>query len=133
MKLPVLKQDAPKQAQPGKGPGALAKKLLRKRVVIPAAACVLVGAFVLRLAGGGRPVSAADLTYTTAAVERRDITAQITGSGALEAANSYSVTSLAEGRILTADFEEGDQVEEGTVLYTIDASDLSSTLEQAQI
>ena len=69
MKLPVLKQDAPKQAQPGKGPGALAKKLLRKRVVIPAAACVLVGAFVLRLAGGGRPVSAADLTYTTAAVE----------------------------------------------------------------
>ena len=74
MKLPVLKQDAPKQAQPGKGPGALAKKLLRKRVVIPAAVCVLVGAFVLRLAGGGRPVSAADLTYTTAAVERRDST-----------------------------------------------------------
>ena len=133
MKLPVLKQDAQNQQQTAKRPGALAKKLLRKRVVIPAAACVLAGAFVLRLAGGGRPVSAADLTYTTAAVERRDITAQITGSGTLEAANSYSVTSLAEGRILTADFEEGDQVEEGTVLYTIDASDLSSTLEQAQI
>ena len=133
MKLPVLKQDAQNKEQTAKRPGALAKKLLRKRVVIPAAACVLVGAFVLRLAGGGRPVSAADLTYTTAAVERRDITAQITGSGTLEAANSYSVTSLAEGSILTADFEEGDQVEEGTVLYTIDASDLSSTLEQAQI
>ena len=29
MKLPVLKQDAPKQAQPGKGPGALAKKLIQ--------------------------------------------------------------------------------------------------------
>ena len=131
MKLPVLKRDA--QEKTAGKPGMLAKKLLRGRVVIPALACVLVGAFALRLAGSGQPAAAAGLTYTTAPVERRDITAQITGSGSLEAANSYSVTSLAEGNILTADFEEGDRVEEGTVLYTIDASDLSSTLEQAQI
>ena len=133
MNLPASRQTAPQREKSGRASGALARKLLRKRVVIPVAACALAGAFALRLAGGGQPVSAAGLTYTTAPVERRDITAQITGSGALEAANSYSVTSLAEGNILTADFEEGDQVEEGTVLYTIDTSDLSSTLEQAQI
>lgn len=133
MRLPVLKGNAPEQAETGKKSGGLAKKLLRGRVIIPVLACVLAGIFVLRLAGGGQPAAAAGLTYTTAAVERRDITAQITGSGSLEAANSYSVASLAEGSILTADFEEGDQVEEGTVLYTIDASDLSGTLEQAQI
>ena len=109
------------------------QRLLRKKIVIPTLAGVLALALVLRLAGGGRQASAANLTYTTAAVERRDITAQISGSGSLEAANAYSVTSLVEGSILTADFEEGDQVEEGTVLYTIDSSDLSSTLEQAQI
>ena len=51
----------------------------------------------------------------------------------IEAANSYSVTTFVEGTILTADFEEGDQVEAGTVLYTIDDSDMSSTLEQAEI
>ena len=133
MNLPVLKRDAPQREKPGRASGVLAKKLLRKRVLLPTAACVLVGAFALRLAGGGQPASAAGLTYTTAPVERRDITAQITGSGTLEAANSYSVTSLAEGSILTADFEEGDQVEEGTVLYTIDTSDLSGSLEQAQL
>ncbi len=133
MNLPVLKRDAPQREKPGRASGALAKKLLRKRVLLPAAACVLAGAFALRLAGGSQPASAAGLTYTTAPVERRDITAQITGSGVLEAANSYSVTSLAEGNILTADFEEGDQVEEGTVLYTIDTSDLSGSLEQARI
>ena len=133
MNLPVLKRDAPQREKPGRASGALAKKLLRKRVLLPVAACVLAGAFALRLAGGGQPASAAGLTYTTAPVERRDITAQITGSGTLEAANSYSVTSLAEGSILTADFEEGDQVEEGTVLYTIDTSDLSGSLEQAQL
>ena len=129
MKLLERNKTAPEQ----KRSGGAAKKLLRKRVVLPALACAVAGAFALRLAGGGQPASAAGLTYTTAPVERRDITAQITGSGVLEAADSYSVTSLAEGSILTADFEEGDQVEEGTVLYTIDASDLSSTLEQAQI
>ena len=133
MNLPVLKRDAPQREKPGGASGTLAKKLLRKRVLLPAAACVLAGAFALRLAGGGQPASAAGLTYTTAPVERRDITAQITGSGVLEAANSYSVTSLAEGSILTADFEEGDQVEEGTVLYTIDTSNLSGSLEQARI
>lgn len=133
MKLPVLKRDTPGQEKSGWQSGISVKKLLRKRVILPVLACVLAGTVALRFLGGGQSTAAVGLTYTTAVVERRDITAQITGSGSLEAANSYSVTSLAEGNILTADFEEGDQVEEGTVLYTIDASDLSSTLEQAQI
>lgn len=73
------------------------------------------------------------MTYTSAAVERRDITSSISGSGSLEAANSYSVTSLVEGSILTADFEEGAQVEAGMVLYTVDSSDAASSLEQSEI
>ena len=133
MNLPASRQTAPQREKSGRQLGTLARKLLRKRVIIPVMSCVLVAATALRFLGGGQPASAAGLTYTTAPVERRDITAQITGSGALEAANSYSVTSLAEGNILTADFEEGDQVEEGTVLYTIDTSDLSGSLEQAQL
>ena len=133
MNLPASRQTAPQRETAGRTLSPRAKKLLRKRVIIPVLACVLAGAVALRFLGGGQSTAAAGLTYTTAAVERRDITAQITGSGALEAANSYSVTSLAEGNILTADFEEGDQVEEGTVLYTIDTSDLSSSLEQAQL
>ena len=115
MNLPASRQTAPQREKSGRQLGTLARKLLRKRVIIPVMSCVLVAAAALRFLGGGQPVSAAGLTYTTAPVERRDITAQITGS------------------ILTADFEEGDQVEEGTVLYTIDASDLSGSLEQAQL
>jgi len=135
MKLPILKKAAFPETEEGTNgkSHSWAKKLLRKRVIIPALAFVLVGTLALRMLGGSGADAAADLTYTKAAVERRDITAQITGSGSLEAANSYSVTTLVEGSILTADFEEGDQVEEGTVLYTIDTSDLSNTLEQAQI
>ena len=111
------------------------KKRKRGRLI----AALLVIAVVL--AGGGwfamrrlAPSEAEEVTaYTTAEVARRDITSTITGSGTLEAANTYSVTSLVEGNILTAGFEEGDEVEEGAVLYTIDSSDATSSLEQAQI
>ena len=136
MNLPVLGKSAP-PAPDGTTPqpksGRFRKKVLRKKVIIPTVACLLAAAVGVRLLGEGQTVSASAQSYVTAAVERRDITSQITGSGTLQAANSYSVTSLVEGTILTADFEEGDQVEAGTVLYTIDDSDMSSSLEQAEI
>ena len=136
MNLPVPGKSAPPAAggsTPEKKSRGGRKKLLRKKVILPAVACILVAAAAVRFLGGTQSASASTQSYVTAAVERRDITAQITGSGTLQAANSYSVTSLVEGTILTADFEEGDQVEAGTVLYTIDDSDMSSTLEQAEI
>lgn len=118
--------------------GAPPKRRRRRKWVKRIIALAVVGG----LAGGGywyfmgsgqNSASAADTTYTTVQVERRDITSTITGSGTLEAADSYSVTTLLEGTILTAGFEEGDQVEEGTALYTIDSSDASNSLEQSQI
>ena len=118
---------------PKSGSSPWKKRLLRKRVLIPAVACVVALSLGIHFFGGGQTALAADLTYTTAAVERRDITSEITGSGSLEAANSYSVTSLVDGTILADYFEEGDQVNEDTVLYDIDSSDMASSLEQSEI
>lgn len=39
-----------------------------------------------------------ETTYTTAAVEKRSITNSLTGSGTLEPADSYTVTTLVSGR-----------------------------------
>ena len=112
--------------------GPKKKRRWKKFAVAGAALVITVGVGIkLLLPGGGAP--AAETAYTTAAVERMDVNSSITGSGTLEAADSYSVSTLVEGTILTAAFEEGDQVEEGTVLYTIDSSDAASSLEQAQI
>lgn len=109
------------------------KKRARRLVALALVLAVAGGAAWRFLGRDSGTATAADSTYTTAEVERRDITSTITGSGTLEAADSYSVTTLLEDTILTANFEEGDQVEEGTVLYTIDNSDAANSLEQSQI
>ena len=128
-----------KQGGEGTAPAAPQKKRRRRRGWVKKAAALVL---VCAAAGGGvwyflgsrdNAAAAAGSSYTTAAVERRTITASITGSGTLEAADSYSVTTLLEGSILSANFEEGDQVEAGAVLYTIDSSDAASSLEQSQI
>lgn len=138
MKLPLLKRSAPSAAG---GPSAAKKKRpslkklgKKKLLALAAAAALVIGLGGRTLLGGGaQAAKTGDGGYTTAQVTRRDVTAVITGSGTLEAADSYNVTTLLEDTILTANFEEGDQVEEGTVLYTLDSSDADSSLEQSEI
>ena len=113
--------------------GGPRKKRRWKKFAVAGVALAAAAGMGWQLLSPGRSAPAAETAYTTAAVERMDVSASITGSGTLEAADSYSVSTLVEGTILTAAFEEGDQVEEGTVLYTIDSSDAASSLEQAQI
>ena len=81
---------------------------------------------------GGKKAAAADVTYQTAAVEQRNITDALTGSGTLQPADSYDVTSLVSGEVLSDTFSEGDLVEAGTLLYTLDASKAESSQTQAQ-
>ena len=135
MKLAFWKKQA--DGQTGNAPSPGDKRRRRgwvKKVIALVLVCAIAGGGAWYFLGSGdSSAAAADTTYTTAAVERRTITSTITGSGTLEAADSYSVTTLLEGTILTANFEEGDQVEKDTVLYTIDSTDAENSLEQSQI
>ena len=118
---------------PGRGDKKPGKKRRWKKFAVAGVALVVAAGVGWQMLSPGQSSAAAATSYTTAEVTRMDVSSSITGSGTLEAANSYSVTTLLEGTILTADFEEGDQVEEGTVLYTIDSSNASSSLEKAEI
>ena len=118
---------------PGRGDKKPGKKRRWKKFAVAGVALVVAAGVGWQLLSPGQSSAAAATSYTTAEVTRMDVSSSITGSGTLEAANSYSVTTLIEGSILTADFEEGDEVEEGTILYTIDSSDASNSLEQAEI
>jgi HlyD family secretion protein len=138
MNFPLLKRAPATQdsAQSGavSAPGKKKKRLPVKRIVAVVLICALVVGLGLYFLRGRRGADqGGNATYTTSVVTRGDITSTITGSGSLSAADSYSVTTLLEDTILTADFEEGDQVEAGQVLYTIDSSDAASSLEQSEI
>ena len=75
----------------------------------------------------------ADTNYVQVSPEKRDISNALSGTGTLNPANTYNVKSLVAGKVLTSAIEEGDVVEEGTVLYTVDSSDATTKAEQASI
>ena len=74
-----------------------------------------------------------DVSYVQATPEKRDLSNSRSGPGTLNPAHTYTVKSLVAGKVLTSTIEEGDIVEEGTVLYTVDASDATTKAEQASI
>ena len=117
----------------GRGDKKPGKKRRWKKFAVAGVALIVAAGVGWQMLSPGQSSAASATSYTTAEVTRMDVSSSITGSGTLEAADSYSVTTLIEGSILTADFEEGDEVEEGTILYTIDSSDASNSLEQAEI
>ncbi|MDF2484598.1 MAG: secretion protein HlyD family protein [Herbinix sp.] len=69
---------------------------------------------------------------TTAKVETRDIQNVLTSSGSIEPLNTYEVTTLVEGEIIAANFEEGDEVAEGQVLYQVATDNLDSDIDTTQ-
>ena len=120
--------DSPQNAAPGGK-----KHFLRRRwplLVIAGAAVVGVGVW----AGQHRASEVAGgIDYIEVTPARRSITNTYSESGTLSAAESYQVKSLVRGDVLTADFEEGDRVEEGDVLFTIDSSDAANSVERARL
>ena len=97
-------------------------------IVLTAVAAVIIAAMFMRRS---RPASGEAETQRTAVVTRQSITSELSSSGTLEAKDTYTITSLVEGEVIAADFEEGDQVTEGQILYEIDPSSIDSELESA--
>ena len=111
-------------------------KLTRKqkivRIVGILAVLGLVAAVVIQVGGRGRQTGGEANAYRTAVVERRDITSSLSSSGTLSPKDTYSITSLVSGEVISADFEEGDQVQEGQILYVMDTSSMETELNSAQ-
>ena len=101
----------------------------KRCIAVVAAAAVLVAVIVPRKSRS----ASADLAYTQEKLGRRDIVNVYDGSGTINAADSYTVKSLVTGTVLTADFELGDTIQKGDVLYVIDSSDVEGDLESAQL
>lgn len=122
--------EAAETAEAKSGASAFAKK--NGKWLVPVVVVAAAGAVFL-ISGGGNKAASRDVTYAETTPVRQDVSNSLSGTGTLNPANTYTVKSLVDGKILTGGFEEGDKVEEGDVLYTIDSSDASTNLEKASI
>ena len=120
------------QKTEGKVKKLLSGKKGRRWIVLCVLAVAVIGGGTAFLSRTRAKAAKAETTYTTASVEKRSITNALTGSGTLQPADSYTVTTLVSGEVLSDTFEEGDIVEKDQLLYTIDSSDVSTTETQAQ-
>ena len=107
----------------------------KKWMVITAIAVVflvIMGIFFSALRKNKAKNAMAQLS-TEATVSRQTIISSITGSAVVKPKDQYSITALVTGDVLSADFEQGDIVNEGDVLYCIDASDAENSIQSANI
>lgn len=132
------KKEAPASQQGQGGASVWAGKIqpfLKKNAkwLIPAACVLAALALFWALKRSPEQQVTADPEYVQDAPQVQDVSNSLSGVGTLKPAQTYTVTSLVDGKILAADFEEGDVVEEGTVLYTVDSADAATNVEKAQI
>ena len=101
-------------------------------IVLIVVLAALLGGFFLYKKKTSSQKSQGDQSVSTATVKRTDISSELTASSSLSPKDTYEVTSLVEGEVIEANFEEGDVVEKGQVLYRIDASSMDSDLSSAE-
>ena len=129
----AVQQTAAGEAKPA-AKGGKAAAFFRKNwkwMVPVVCVAVLGGWFILRPDKAQNANK--DINYVQVSPSKRDVSNTLSGTGTLNPANTYNVKSLVAGKVLTSSFEEGDIVEEGTVLYTVDSSDATTKAEQASI
>ena len=110
--------------------GKKKKRWIKILIALVVVAALVVGC-VARMAGNvGQQLAG---SYLVATAARQDLTVSVSGTATLQPADSYNVTTLLSGDIVSAPFEEGDLVTKDTLLYTMDSSDAQDSMDRAQI
>jgi len=107
-------------------------KLTKKKTIL----IIIIGVVILGGSYYGLSKASASKntdTINTATVTKGDLTVSIEGSGVIEPIEMYNITSLATGDILQSDFEEGQEVKKGDLLYVIDTKDIDNDIKKAEV
>ena len=131
----AITQSMAEEKEEGKEPFPLKvpkrRKKWRKPLIFLAVAAAAVGAW--RFLRPAQEAGNGPGMYQPVQAQVRDLIVSVSGSGTLTPIESYQVRALVAGDVLSAPFEEGDQVEKGDLLYRIDAGDAELSLAQAQL
>lgn len=127
----IVKSQTDNQSQIKQNKKIKPKKLI-KWFIILIVLVLLVLIVQNRLSGFRARNTSGETVITTAKVETRDILNTLTSSGAIEPLNTYEVKTLIEGEVISADFEEGDDITEGEILYQITTDNLDNKIDSNQ-
>ena len=95
--------------------------------------CLALGACGGDDAADAPPEATAGMAVTTVPVVRRELASGVTASGPITAVEEMQLgVELSGLRVTAVNVDEGEQVEQGQVLLTLDARTLGSDLAQAQ-
>lgn len=104
----------------------------KKKIMVTVCAIAVLTIIVIGVSSG-KTKNSMVVTGTESIAEKRDITSTITGSSVVKPKDQYSITALVSGDVISANFEQGDIVTEGDILYQIDSSDAQNSIESADI
>jgi len=110
------------------------KKHLKKIIILAVIAGVITGGYFWIKSVGQKTMQALNAaTVETAIAEKRDLVSVVAATGKITSVQSKDLSSSSTGlKILSVNVEVGDEVKEGDVLFTLDSTNLSETLENAK-
>lgn len=113
---------------------AMAKKkadkirLLKKIFIVVVFILLIINLITSIIRHNQKQAEREELLKKVVKVSKMNINSQLSGSGTLSPKDSYTITSLVEGRVIETYFEEGDKVEKDQLLLTIDSSSAQRTI-----
>lgn len=100
----------------------------KKIIIFGGILAVLTAVAVGIVAAGGDDA----VTVRTEDVQRRDLVARVSATGHIEPKTAVDISADVSGRIVELTVEEGDDVEQGQLLLTIDDARFRAALQRAQ-
>lgn len=105
------------------------KKLIRWIIIL----CVLIGVFFYYKKQVEKQMELLIPEVKTTTLETRNLEKVLVGSGVIQPQDQYTVVPLVQGEVLSAPFEEGQQVKKGDLLYTIDTKNVENSIKTAKL
>jgi len=104
-----------------------------KIVIISVLGVLLVASLIFGIPKAIATFGAKKTTATTTVkAEKGSIEVKISGSGTIQPLSRYDIIPLVKGNILESEFEVGDAVKQGDVLYRIDSADLQNNIQKTK-
>ena len=108
--IPVKKEKMPAKRNQRRKTGRMKKTIPLLLFILAAGGGFF---FWTRYQGKARAAGAGAQQVRTATVGRGTLVSELSSAGTISPKDTYTITFLVEGEVILADFEEGDQVEEG--------------------